>query len=354
MAQPMRRITLIAAAWLVGSSVSAQTTRSVTVPAHSGTIPDTAIVNALRTRLDSLKAADAATNATVATNRAFEVATRARLDSLIAALRQVPLPPPPDTTPLPPPPPPPGGSLVYFRSTWDAATGSSQAALTDGGKWTSILDFDPQGMAQVIPTAGSGRDYPTTNFYRTLNAGFIHWRGIPTPQVGDSIGVRYFYRVITNQTGEGVHGDYFSATVNDGWGGMGVYIGTWQTSTYDFLITADFAQASPYWGPPRLNKNVTYQIEILYIRTGTNAYQFRGRIRNVAGVIVHDTQAFTDYYWFSGATLLNSRTFTLSGAGASRMVGARIGLNGDEGQAVAEYAGYAICKGWCGAYAAGR
>lgn len=368
---------LVACTAPLSAQVRVQTSGSLT-----GMVPDTAIQRAAKT--DSLRLA-------LAANRAADLALAARVDSLIRALASVPVPPtpPPDTTPVPPIPPPSGGGVVYFRSDWSTATGNSDAAFRDTSKprpWTyangTLL---PGGKSSVRVTAADGRDYPTTNYLRVHHdtPSNDQWAElafeaannyVPTPQVGDSIGMRTYYRVVLPNTWNNdreTHGTYFvDAGQGYGWGpgALGLYQWTWTDSTWDYVLTVSdqvTPSADVYWhragattlAAARLQKFTTYRIEWLYIRTGTNAFQVRSRVYTAAGVLVIDTAQLVNDFWTGTATAnLATFTFTVSGAGAAYMRGFKIGTNGGIAANVdfVEYAGVAVCDGWCGPYGPGR
>lgn len=252
------------------------------------------------------------------------------------------------------------GPTVLFSSDWGNATGSGSSAYLDGSVWAGgVVTGTTPGEVRV--TATDSRDFPTTNYLRTgaVAGQIFSGAGWDAPAVNDSIGLRYYYRRI------GTVGDrhtvIFHNTGSGSWGpsALGVYVGATPTR---WMISAASGRDARYFGPRSgssmvtLPADVTYRIELLYVRTGTNAYTLRGRIYEVDGDLLYDT--FCDGYWYgcttgSGSTngpVLESQTFSVTGAGASSMVGLVIGPEGAEGSSQEEFAAVAVCTSWCGDY----
>jgi len=52
-------------------------------------------------------------------------------------------------------PPPPSGNAV-FESNWDTATGNTNAAVTDGGKWPNYWEFNGGSSTQLLSVVSGG------------------------------------------------------------------------------------------------------------------------------------------------------------------------------------------------------
>jgi PKD repeat protein len=267
--------------------------------------------------------------------------------------------------------PPAGG--VYMWTDWSTATGGSSTAIRDAGKarpWTGLEGNATAGAFEVLSTAGTGRDYPTTNFLR-LRAmdspyqdgwAFLTYVGadryIPQVQVGDSVFVRYYFRNTINATASSLDND----THGNEWGPGG-------NPVYPYNVT-EFSGVSGYRlqfypntgvqygigsGLP-LSKNVTYRIEHGIVRTGATTYVIRARVYDVTGRLVHASQDFDRRGWDGQAGTLADTEFTGDDRTWSGVTNFRIGLNGLAGLTSAnehdvfEYAGFAVCSSWCGAY----
>lgn len=245
--------------------------------------------------------------------------------------------------------------VVYASFDWGTTTGTSNSAIRDGGGATPLTANSTPHVLEVKSTSGAGRDYPSTNYLQVEDGAAAFGSAaayLSTPAVNDTVGVRYYFRLVQSAATTDSHGIYFDDDWSGGtnWGpqALGFYIeSTSSGGTFKFQVSADNTQGSRYYPPTALvlNKQTTYRIEALYIRAGTNTYQLRARIYNISGTLLY-SDAAGDF------GTLNSTTFTVTGAGAASLRGIVVGVEGDqEGTgAYSEQAAFAICDTWCGVY----
>lgn len=278
-----------------------------------------------------------------------------------------PPPPPPSDTTTPPPPPPPQPSdttpsaarTVIWSSDWSTALGTTNAALTDGSRWSMV---GGQGLEVISAT---GLNFPTPNVLRVTARGettgyaFLRKTGLPIPQVGES----NFYRW------------YFRATMPDGLedpethpfqDGNAASQSNWLFHVYHSAGTGMWrpqlrarTDANPWpndrWSGPALRKHETYRFEVQIARVGPNAFKMNVRVYDAAGAQVHGNESFANDN--RTATLASNPTFTFWSL--PNLEGLNAGNNGIAGSPTWPFiygyqAGLAVCRGdWCGPYRTG-
>jgi hypothetical protein len=261
---------------------------------------------------------------------------------------------------------------VLFASDWGTATGTSENAFTDGGKWNSHnIGPGDVGCAEVVAVSDEGWD---TDEWPTANALLIQGIGgrssciirqtdgtIPVPDVGDTLSYRWYERVVYPDGLGGItmH-DVQEFTANDTNWWHHLFAGNGQAANgewhHDFQIVEAGSDPDEFGPPDDLDKNVTYRIEFRLIRTASDSAQYDARIhvRDSLGVetLLYDTD---DYVEISTGEPLSGLTFPYDSD--SPPAGTlQTGTNGydvdvAEGTGVAYHGGYAVCSGnWCGPY----
>jgi hypothetical protein len=187
-------------------------------------------------------------------------------------------------------------SDVLFFTDWRTATGNSNAAVTDGGKWNIVSNGSTETM-NVIPS--TGLDFPSTNVFQMIATerwqgfGIVRKTGIPVPAVGESRYYRWYIRMmqVDNLADEQTHpiqdGNAASDTnwmfvVYNGGGATGVPRGQWQPQFWSEGTGGNNAR----WYGPFLTKNQTYRVELQIHRIGSSTYRMHVRIYNRAGTLI--------------------------------------------------------------------
>jgi hypothetical protein len=102
------------------------------------------------------------------------------------------------SAPPPPPPPPPSGSTL-FRSDWNTATGSTNLAIGDNGRWNDMICPSSGREAVLAVVAGSTAGWTATpNVLQVTNRGSFNCGGVQTSgavPVGTSFYIRMYIRV---------------------------------------------------------------------------------------------------------------------------------------------------------------
>ena len=277
-------------------------------------------------------------------------------------------PTPPDTTkpPTPPdttkPPVPPAG--VLFSSDWRAATGTSTAALTDGGKWTNTWEPCPPAPIDIIPNPGT---FPAAmkNVVRVRNGnnGNCQWiQGHnlwPLPAIGKSVAFRVYLRseipdAVGSKNWASLHpmeSGYNSGTSGGFWewkmgnNANGTFPLTFETNELDLTFGP-----SDGTGPAGVKKFETWRLEWKFTRTAAGRYGLDVRIYDHTDKLVYDK---TNTYMAWGRTQILANAGSNFAIDDAQIQQARVGINGGptmSGVVYVYWGGFAVCTDWCGAY----
>lgn len=290
----------------------------------------------------------------------------------------------------------PSNAVVHFQCDWPNV-GASVGAVMGAACETPLTYYNGNGWLSVQAVSGSGLDFPTDNYLLVESAstpdeswiefGFHEASGyLPSPAelaVGDTLGYRdYFAYLLANGAAQDTHGDYFESAEPVGWGpetggwsleqGGSCYQTACAPDEYEIRWWTGAATAGTGvrpWTPTRtvagarrpLVKGQVYRREILWIRSGDQTYQMRGRLYDSDNVLLADSQvdSFVSFGWYDNTAKMGDQTFTLStpgnAAGSGGLQGFIWGNNGWDNpiggrQPISAYAGVAFCSSWCGAY----
>lgn len=260
------------------------------------------------------------------------------------------------------PPPAPGGLL--FSSDWASSRGTSNNALTDGGKWDILSDG---GGKEVI--SSSGFDFPSANVLRVVHESTssirIYNRSLPVPAVGENRFYRWYVRVTMpdNLSDNSTHpiephnaNPWAFVVENSPNRGLpSGHFGIWFKSTGESTPNHRWYLGGNQANLIALDKNVTYRIEYHFHRVGTGTYRQSARIYDSSDNLIYDASDFNNY---NGSVSMASNPVldiaTLSGLSAFQ-----VGSNGLAGSGPFPFTyGYqgAICirsDTWCGRYNGG-
>jgi hypothetical protein len=243
---------------------------------------------------------------------------------------------------------------LVFVSDWRTATGNTQAAVSDGGKWDDYftgttrqmiiaatgLDF-PSGMANVFRM----RCRETTDTQYSICQKFNGW---PLPSVGGSIYRRVYFRNTLVGSGISFHPyepqpGACATESNTTFGGGDPFDLELRDNDHRWAIT--------------LPKHQTYRYEERYRRTGPNRWIIEARIYNSANVLIRTNADFRcTVHTSPGHTLANALECQVSD---SCIVHHSIGWQGgggnrgsdNENQNSIYWGGYAVSLAdWIGPY----
>lgn len=206
-----------------------------------------------------------------------------------------PVPPKPDTVPTPPPPPPPVAGLA-FRSDWSAATGTSDAALHDSGKWNGTLcDYQPTPLVGIIasPAGMPGNAFvwkytgPTSQCYMLQQSGrFV------APKVGESAFYRFYY--VNGMVGDIAQARWLQATSIQSW--------EWKSTTVSggkYALRFVTCAGCPYTDngnlyARNLNANAVYRVEFRLRRIAASVAEVTLLVYDATGALVVGPTGWTD------------------------------------------------------------
>jgi len=247
---------------------------------------------------------------------------------------------------------------LAFASAFTTATGTTQSAVGDGGKWNGTYsNNDAEG--EVI--ASTGLNFPSTNTLRITAIDTVFVRGVktdlPVPAVGQSQYHRWYFRPAwpdsttysdgqnhpiegTSGTGGSARNWAFRVNLNQNT--------NWSIELYSIAGGGSFAS-------PQFTKAGTYRIELRISRTGTNTMEFHARIYNSS-----DTLLYSDADFNNGSTTLDTNP-SLTLTFPDDLDAYQMGNNGwgAGGWSVNDLYCYQGCfavslADWCGAYQSGE
>jgi uncharacterized protein YjdB len=193
-----------------------------------------------------------------------------------------------------------GGVPLIFASDWTTGLGNSVSAITDANKTPHWNDYHPdQDQLYVVSSAGLGFPANMPNVLRVrymgINSADVKSLGQwPTPPVGGSIYVRFYFRFdIPNSYGDiGYQGNHPIEAV------PGPCPFEWEmrlgsnsngTLTWSFSVTSDYNFT--------LNKGQVYRMEYAFKnRTANDTYTPDIRVYDAAGTLVADARNFLRIY----------------------------------------------------------
>lgn len=265
---------------------------------------------------------------------------------------------------------------AVFISDWSTATGTSSSALLDDGKARPWTTNGLPGTREVIATADSSLDFPSTNVLRVDNDGAVNLMFtksdgyIDSLSTNDCLYVRHYRRSFLNGgSSGGEHGTYFDdSTTPTNWGPntFGYNDAFANASGYRHNLStgsigSPAAVTDPnerYWEPPAtLLNDKTYRYETRICRRGNVTFDIAHRVYDHAGDSLLYSTENGDFF---GRNLTSARldTITFTQDAASRLEslrGFRTGLEGVNG--TSNLAFYLCCfmirtDDWPGPYSA--
>lgn len=201
-------------------------------------------------------------------------------------------PPPPPPPPGPPPPPPPAGTV--FTSLWSTATGNTQNAVTDGGRWPVLACSSYPNVLSVVSGSSVGFTQ-TTNVLRVRMrggsfCGMLQVNGV-VPVSTTHYG-RFYVR--NDETGSR---NGHAAAYNNVHGGSGADIQAvpWTreataSGANAWKMTLGGGAAYPFdrFDSPDLTNGVWYRFEWQMEYRTNNTVRMWPRIYDMAGTLLYD------------------------------------------------------------------
>jgi hypothetical protein len=254
-----------------------------------------------------------------------------------------------------------GGGSYLFASDWSTATGTSQAAITDGGRWDRVT---PNFTGRIVPS--TGLDFPTANVFDVWSNGTRDaWlqlieTSMPPLAVGQSRYFRFYIRVAMpdNLEDSGTHG------IEDMSPG-GTYAPNW-----DFDVTNAGGSGVPAgrfrgrldtrstrWAGPVLNKNQTYRYEFQIHRNTATTFLLHARVYDSAGTLLADDAGFRDSFNSSRTLASGVPNPIVMADGFQGITAGNNGLAGSPPYPFTIFYQGAFCirsDTWCGPYTPGE
>lgn len=213
-------------------------------------------------------------------------------------------PAPPATPPPAPAPAPSQPGSTLFASSWAAVAGSTEAAVTDGGRWNEASYCGRGDILSVVSGASVGFSRAASVFavaMRGDGCGFIQRRGFAP--AGTSHWGRMYFRNDETQMGGSMHNfSYnFLGDIQLVFFNRKAVPGGW---TLDFGANAPFpftswalqpGVGSNAFNPPRivLQNGVWYRYEWhMEFLAGNTRYRLWPRVYNAAGTLLYDASNF--------------------------------------------------------------
>jgi hypothetical protein len=243
------------------------------------------------------------------------------------------------------------GQPPLFHSDWSTALGSSEEAVSDGGRWTIV---GGQG-GEIIPS--TGLDFPTANVLQVpWSDGWSLPRttGMPIPAVGESRFYRWYFQVTVPDDVE----DGQTHPIQDGNAGSQI---NWELAIRhndagpgmfvpQFVVHTNNGWPNYMWIAPGLQKHVTYRYELHLVRTGETTFQIHPRIYDSGGALLFDDDDFATPT--NSATLASSPELLFNDV--NNLDGLNSGCNGGEMPEPGLYGyqgGFCVrADTWCGPY----
>jgi len=265
---------------------------------------------------------------------------------------------------------PPSGGLVY-ASDWRTATGTSNNAKSDGGKWNdlSVDGGGPANRIEVISAAGLSFPSGMANVLKVLmpqaNWQNSYWnilvtKGWALPAIGGSIYFRlYFRHDVDGSGGDDMHNPQTGPPGSCPYTRQHV-LSRPNTTALRFAVgnkNNDSTNVHVWECNKNLARQTTYRVEEQYIRQATNSWKVHVRVYDSSDTMIASDPDFIDGY--TGIVLSNFTGTITSGTDCLRnwMIGFPNQLCGSDTAAHQHcyYGGYAVSlTDWCGAYVPGE
>lgn len=205
-----------------------------------------------------------------------------------------PPPPPPGPTPTPTPTPtpsptptPPGA--ILFQSNWDAATGTSDTALRDGGKWSWSADFGGGQLLSVVPSSQAPGGPATTNVLKVLQKGSTYAANV---QVNDFVPATtdYYLRYYMRNDDTSSAGDHIVTVDTYSYDNLTFMRKVGGSSNYKMYVSVygcGYVYPIGYWSPAtNLNNNTWYRFEYFIHYVDGTHIQVHPRVYDMTGNLI--------------------------------------------------------------------
>jgi hypothetical protein len=179
-----------------------------------------------------------------------------------------------------------GGGGVILESNWDTATGTSNNAVTDGGRWPNYWEFNNGSGVQLmsVVTGGPGGH----NALRVQQRGSTFAAVVQIddflPQSTDYY-VRYYFK--TDDTSSA--GDHIATVDSYNYSNLTFMRKYGGATTWKFVMSMYGCGGSyPYvhWGPPPLLNGQWYRFEYFVDFVDANHIQVHPRVYDAAGALI--------------------------------------------------------------------
>jgi hypothetical protein len=204
-----------------------------------------------------------------------------------------------------------GGTALLFSSDWSTATGSTDNALRDGGRWANVVCWPvyPQ-VLQVIPGAQVGWNM-TPNVMQVTNRGSQYCGQVNSetnvPQL-TSFYIRFYVRV-EDENQSNFHPVAVNCCGDIQWTPWSIDVfGAVPGETYHAVMHVPTPQGQPFnsWRPrQRLPMRQWFRFEyyVEYINPTSLRARIWPRVYDFNGTLLYDASSFVSH-WDNGANVL--------------------------------------------------
>ncbi|HWO89532.1 MAG TPA: hypothetical protein VNL98_10320, partial [Gemmatimonadales bacterium] len=258
------------------------------------------------------------------------------------------------------------GPALVFASDWRAATGSTVAAVGDGGKWDvvnlSALDVVVNAAAQGLtgwPSTNALRleyNTPSSGAHGVTKAIASAWSA---PNVGETLYFRYYVWVGLSGVDSGCSNHPIQHA--PGAGSQPLWVKFEQFSGNSFVYTLEPQNAQNHYHRWQVNltRNTTYRLEYKVTRTGSETFDLSARVYDGNNTLLFDDDDFLCNQFGHNNHKLNSveTAFDVAAANVARLGGMMIvdqGCLNRPGEYIC-YGAFAVSQvDWCGEYRPGE
>lgn len=258
-----------------------------------------------------------------------------------------------------------GGVSPLFESEWITAAGSTDNALRDGGRWTSLggnsADIDAHDATGLGFPAGMARVLRVKHPAGVTRSAECILGGLATPASGQSRYYRAYLRIAYTdaqaQSLSNLHPIQNGQTTTFNWHWGNNTDGTFDINLWHDQNPSGFARWYPNGNLSMgiLSKNTTYRLEWKITRTSATVCSYNVRIYDAddTTLLYNDGSGNTIMKCDDG-TSMTAYSHVMTDTNAALLAGLRVGKNGGPTYAQDEYyyiAGVMVRSDtWCGAY----
>jgi hypothetical protein len=204
------------------------------------------------------------------------------------------------------------GSGVAFESSWDAATGSSREAVTDGSRWPNYWEFHESSMPilSVVPDGVKGHNALRVQQRGPNHAALVQVDDI-LPQSQD-----YYVRFYMRNDDTSHEGDHVATVDSRNYGNLTFMRKYSDAESWRFVISM-YGCGGEYpiahWGPPaRLAHGQWYRFEYFVHYTDERHIQVVPRVYDAADSLLYTDADFQQQDYKKGGVWKGRDDWTLA------------------------------------------